>query len=60
MTTLVVMGALVLFSAPFEAIKHPRKVKVYRKPDTPKGHKKARSPSTATDFNAITQRIARA
>ena len=41
MTTLVFMGALVLFSAPFEAIKRPPRVKVYRKPDTPKGHKKS-------------------
>ena len=40
MTTLVVMSALVLITAPFEAVKMPREPKVYRKPDANR-HKKS-------------------
>ena len=41
MSILVIMGAAALLSAPFEAVRRPRKVRVYRKLDTAKRHKKS-------------------
>lgn len=47
MSVVIIMGAATLITAPLEAVaarRNRRRVRVYRKPDPPKRHKK--SPST--------------